>query len=306
MNGEAGNGLDKELWEGLLEVGVAVRLQDRFGLRVSGADAERYLNGQVTNDVRRASCEQSINACVTDARGRLEGEIVLRREADGAFLLDGPLELHESLAARLGRYAIADDVAFDTVAVSAWHVMGGGRSPGSLRYGLAGQDCQQRPEGVEEVSAGMAERIRIAMGFPKWGSELVVGMLPPEAGIEALTISYEKGCYVGQEVISRMKRAGKVNRRLQYMIASEAREGLAVDEVVGGTLVSADGSCAASVTSATFHPMLDRLVALAYVKGEMPTADSHLFFLERDANAGKVIPSFEVQPAPFREAFTHV
>jgi tRNA-modifying protein YgfZ len=58
------------------------------------------------------------------------------------------------------------------------------------------------------------ERERIEKGIPKWGAELKEGMLPQEAGLDATDISYFKGCYVGQEVISRIKSAGKVNRRM--------------------------------------------------------------------------------------------
>src|SRR5690606_15370293 len=59
-----------------------------------------------------------------------------------------------------------------------------------------------------------AETLRIRHRVPAWGKELVPGILPPEAGLDRNAISYHKGCYIGQEVLSRIKSAGKVNRRL--------------------------------------------------------------------------------------------
>jgi folate-binding protein YgfZ len=59
-----------------------------------------------------------------------------------------------------------------------------------------------------------ADTLRILQRVPAWGRELVAGMLPPEAGLDRAAISYSKGCYLGQEVLSRIRSAGKLNRRL--------------------------------------------------------------------------------------------
>lgn len=306
MSQETYSGVDKDLWEKLYRVGVSVHLADRFGLRISGADAERYLNGQVTNDVRLAESGRSVFACVTDAKGRLEGEAWIRRDSDGSFFLDGPLALEEALSARLSRYAIADDVLFEKAEVPAWHVMGGERSMGSLRFGLPGCEVEERPEGVDEVSAEEAECIRIAMGFPAWGRELVAGMLPPEAGIEALAISYDKGCYVGQEVISRVRRAGKVNRKLCYLVADDVADDVVAENPVGRVILSADGVSLGAVTSAVCHPRLDRWVALAYVDQRGSKGKVSKFFLEEDSSIASLSLSFTNEDAPYREAFADV
>ena len=58
------------------------------------------------------------------------------------------------------------------------------------------------------------DRLRIELGSPAWGSELSEDTLPPEAGLELTHIDYHKGCYIGQEVISRLKSVGHVNRTL--------------------------------------------------------------------------------------------
>jgi folate-binding protein YgfZ len=97
----------------------------------------------------------------------------------------------------------------------------------SDRYGVTGTDWWV-PAG-QGVSAEMSfltkdelETLRITHGVPVWGCELHEGLLPPEALLDRTDISYHKGCYVGQEVISRLKSAGKVNKRLtQFLFAAE-------------------------------------------------------------------------------------
>jgi folate-binding protein YgfZ len=58
------------------------------------------------------------------------------------------------------------------------------------------------------------ERLRIERGIPAWGAELTEETLPPEAGLDNTHIDYHKGCYIGQEVISRLKSVGHVNQTL--------------------------------------------------------------------------------------------
>ena len=153
-------------------------------IRVTGPDSERYLNGQVSNDVRLAEDGRIVEACLLDAKGKLQFYVQVHREDDD-FIVQGPVDLGEELLARLDRYLIADQV-----------------------------------ELIDESNAETAyltvpnETRRILDGIPRWPNELFPGLLLPEAGVEGRAVSYTKGCYTGQEVISRMKRAGKTNRHL--------------------------------------------------------------------------------------------
>ena len=153
-------------------------------IRVSGPDAQRYLNGQVSNDVTLLADGRMIEACLLDAKGRLQFLVWVHRE-DEDYIVQGPADLAEELFARLDRYLIAVEV-------------------------------ELHDESLDETAylTMPHESRRILEGIPKWPNELFPGLLPPEAGIEGRTISYTKGCYTGQEVISRMKRSGKTNRHL--------------------------------------------------------------------------------------------
>src|SRR6202008_642685 len=77
------------------------------------------------------------------------------------------------------------------------------------------------------IDAALAETLRIEAGIPRWGHELDENTLPPEAGLDLTHIDYHKGCYIGQEVISRLRSVGHVNRQLTGFIADE-KEALSV------------------------------------------------------------------------------
>ncbi len=200
-------------------------------LEFSGPDAVRFLNGQITQDVRRvADGKISLPSCVTDAKGKLQFRVRITAATNGALWVEGPADRVEELEARLTRYLIADDVeAADlTKRCSLSHFMEVMPEPPlgviareSNRYGVAGTDWWI-PAGqtldFPLLEGDELEALRIENGIPAWGHELVEGMLPPEALLEETDISYNKGCYIGQEVISRIKSAGKVNRRLARFV----------------------------------------------------------------------------------------
>lgn len=196
-------------------------------LEFKGSDAQRFLNGQITQDVRKVvGGKISLPACVTDAKGRLQFRVTLMEGPEGVLWVAGLAEWADVLEARLTRYLIADDVEvidrsneFTLIHFPSLHV----DAPADVivresnRFGVAGMDWWM-PAGrvidLPTMEADVVEDLRIAHGVPVWGAELREGMLPPEAQLDLTDISYHKGCYVGQEVISRIKSAGKVNKRL--------------------------------------------------------------------------------------------
>lgn len=204
-------------------------------IRVTGPDAGRYLNGQVSNDVALTADGSTIDACLLNAKGQLQAFIQIHREGDD-FIVEGPYELAADILARLDKYLIADDV-----------------------------------ELIDESEEDFAfaprpnETYRILEGIPKWPNELFPGLLPPDAGIEDSAISYTKGCYTGQEVISRMKRSGKTNRHLVK---------LSLDKPLVPTTskLMVDGVEAGWITSVASHVTLGEL-ALGYRLRKFETID---------------------------------
>src|SRR5436309_10659443 len=99
-------------------------LSSRVKLRVSGADCVRFLNGQLTNDIRAASESRALEACILNAKGKMDAHIFVTGRAD-SFLLDADAELRGSLPPRLERYIIANDVRVEdlTEQLSILHVL---------------------------------------------------------------------------------------------------------------------------------------------------------------------------------------
>ena len=99
-------------------------LSDRSKFRVRGDDRSRFLNGQITNDLRKATETEAIEACVLNAKGRIDAHVFITSEPD-AYLLDTDGDLRESLPARLDRYIIADDVQLEDVTeeLSLFHLL---------------------------------------------------------------------------------------------------------------------------------------------------------------------------------------
>ena len=211
-------------------------LSPRALWRLTGPDAARYLNGQVTNDVTRLADGNAGYAAVCTAKGRMDGDVSITLHA-GDFYLDADTALRESLGARLEKYLIADDAAFEDLSEtwSLCHVFGttppptpdSGFAINYARFGLPGHDVwTENPEPVVTgaiVEPDVLETLQLEHGIPRWGAELNANTLPPEAGPHMLAaISYTKGCYVGQETIARLKSVGHVNRTLVFLKSDSA------------------------------------------------------------------------------------
>ena len=107
----------------------------------------------------------------------------------------------------------------------------------------------------------VAEVMRIEQGIPRWGHELTNEIIPIEANLEQRTIDYQKGCYIGQEVISRMKMSGQTNKRLCGLISLD---GLPLQPGLKLATPSNAGKEVGWITSATRSEK--REIALGYVK----------------------------------------
>lgn len=259
-------------------------LSARVKLRLTGADAFRFLNGQMTNDLRKATETSTIQASVLNAKGKLSAQVFISADGD-AFVLDADPELREKLSARLDRYIIADDVPIEDVTdrFAIFHVaseappnvLQPARSVVANRFGIPGHDLWFEKEGIERdrvreqlaetgafCDAECAEVFRIERGIPRWGRELTDEIIPVEAGLEATSIDYFKGCYVGQEVISRMKMSGQTNKRLCGLIS------LSAQPLEAGMRLKPESEEkeVGWITSAARSPRLEKEIALGYVK----------------------------------------
>ena len=283
-------------------------LSARAKLRVAGTDRVRFLNGQITNDLRKANETVAMEACVLNAKGKLNAHIFLASLGE-TFLIDAEPGLRETLPARLERYVIADDVQIEDITdeFALFHVftdeppvLGSGRSVSAHRFAATGWDIwsdSARHDALRHklaasylfIDSNAAEVMRIEQGLPRWGRELTDEIIPIEANLEERTIDYQKGCYIGQEVISRIKMSGQTNKRLSGLISlnnTPLQPGMKL------VAPSAPGKEGGWITSATRSQR--REIAIGYVKRGFNDPGTNLNALSPDAS----IP-VEVVSLPF-------
>ena len=270
-----------------------VDLSARIKLRVTGADAFRFLNGQITNNLGKASETAAIQASILSAKGKLSAHVFVSKESSG-FLLDAEQELREELPARLDRYIIADDVQIEDVTetFSIFHVVDEPqltitdsiRTLAANRFGFSGWDVWSAKANAPQIHGQLtssfafcdeacAEVIRIEQGIPGWGRELTSEIIPVEANLEQSSIDYAKGCYIGQEVVSRMKMSGQRNKSLCGLVSLS---GAALQTGVHLTSESDPAKDLGWITSTTKSTRLGKEIALGYVKRGYNSAGTNL------------------------------
>lgn len=301
-----------ELYSRIKAQGGIADLSSRAKFRLTGADRVRYLNGQVSNDVRKLAPGASLYACVMTAKGKMCADVFISNEGD--FLrVDAEASLQESLATRLNRYIIADDVELDdwTFSESLFHVLNfGNHKPlfgdamkKANRFGVPGFDlfvdltAEERRKILFNqylvIDDAMLETLRIEAGIPRWGFELSGETIPVEAGLDRTAIDYHKGCYIGQEVISRLKSIGHVNRQLRGFVSPDGTPLHA-----GMQLFASEhpDKVAGWLTSAACSFALEKPVALGYVKRD--TASSVLNARPANGSGEKIACVVHVKELP--------
>jgi folate-binding protein YgfZ len=287
-------------------------LSARTKLRVTGADRIRFLNGQTTNDVRKAGAEATQESCVLNAKGHFDAHVFLSATPNDIWI-DADQELRELLQTRLERYVIADDVKIEDVTDQSalFHVLAGSEPKisdakfdfRSRRLGIDGWDLWVEAARAEAMKRALAadyramdesewEVLRIESGIPRWGCELTREIIPPEANLAARAIDYEKGCYTGQEVISRMKMSGQTRQRLCGVTSEKA--------LAPGKELHAETKMVGHVTSAVFSERLNAHIALAIIKRGYTETGTSLITLVDDRPI-----NVKVVALPFSEPSSH-
>jgi len=243
--------------------GIARLSAGRTRLWVTGADRVSFLQGQCTNDVKKLEEGQSCYAAFLTAKGKMRGEGQIIRLSD-AFLL----ETNIGLAPSLEKFIITEDVTIEDVSASwgEWLIIGDIRPAlpdDAITFAHSlGTGVISRQTLAPTLSGEDLEIVRIEAAAPKWGVEMDENTIPNEAGLEKRAISYDKGCYIGQETIARIKTYGHVNRQLVQLTTDGERT------AESGAKILADSREVGHVTSATFSMRLGKPVALGYVRRE--------------------------------------
>jgi folate-binding protein YgfZ len=241
-------------------------LPDRGVVKVAGDEARRFLNGIITNDVENLAPASARFAALLTPQGKIIVDFIVTEapeEDGGGFFLDCPRALSPTLAERLSFYKLRSKVTIDDLServgvIAIWEGNGGtsdaallypdprlpalGRR-GILPLGQAGEAAGDL--GGSLVDEAVYDAHRIALGVPRGGLDFMYnGAFPHETAMDQLHgVDFRKGCYIGQEVVSRMQHRGSARTRVVGVTydggAPEAGTPLTAGEKVVGTMGTA-------------------------------------------------------------------
>ncbi|MCO6512523.1 MAG: folate-binding protein YgfZ [Aridibacter famidurans] len=270
-------------------------------IAVSGTEAGQFLNGMITNDIAKLEEGSAMLAAFPNAKGRLIAVVRVSNEG-GTFIFETEEATYQTVLANLERFTLAGDFRVEDLTEKFRLVSVRGSSAADVVESVLGGrpeiDCgvtvyefledpviclpSVRTSGFDlrvpavnaddlsetlmnagavEPEGPLAEVLRIESGIPRFGIDMDGETVVPEIGLEGL-ISYQKGCYIGQEVIARIHFRGKVAKELKGLVF-DAPEAL-VNK--GDELLSQEGKNAGVVTSKAYSPKLEKHIAMAYVR----------------------------------------
>jgi folate-binding protein YgfZ len=275
----------------MLERTTGVRVRSELALvRVTGDDRASWLNGQVTNDVRQIAPGTSVYALAVNVRGKVMSELwVVDRGAELVVLM--PESTREAVLAGFEQQIIMEDVTLATEPAARVVSLQGPLAAEALEAsGLLGYEAYAADElghgglllitsepelsgvlaqlvaGAETVGGGEVgddafELARVRSGRPRFGRDFGQQNYPQEAGLKRLAVSFNKGCYLGQEVVCTLENRGKLTRQL---VRLQQLDGSAPE--AGAELRDGEGASPGKLTSVVLEPRSGRALALGYVK----------------------------------------
>jgi tRNA-modifying protein YgfZ len=252
----------------------AVARRPRAYVRVSGRDAEDFLQRMLSNDVAALDVGGSCDALLLTAKARVIAPLKVWRRGPEDFLLLTEPELGDVLRAQLLRTRFAARCEIEPEEHTSTVVFGSADGIATEDFGgpaVEVLDGELEPT----VSDDELERLRIEAGTPRFGREIDDRVLPAEAGLTERFVSFTKGCYPGQEPIARLHYRGRANRRLSVLELEPDHVPAADAELV------LEGKAVGRVTSAV--PGL----ALGYVRREVEDGAE----LEVEGRHAKVRPA---------------
>jgi tRNA-modifying protein YgfZ len=280
-------------YERLREAVGLFERSERGKFLLTGAEVAEFLQGQVTNDVEALTPGNGCYAALLDHKGKIRADMRVRRGDDWFWLDTEPIG-RAPLAQTLKMYSLGRDVKSQDVSherailsligpaarealdaappdvefafVEGEHGLYVATDLGVDVICAADQaDATRDALGIEPVSEEAAECLRIESGRPRHGFDMGPETIPQEAGLNERAVSFEKGCYVGQETVARLHYKGKPNRFLRGLhLTAEVEPGAPI--AFGDRQVGTIGS---TCVSPAHGP-----IALALVRREAAVGDT--------------------------------
>ena len=247
-------------------------LARRGVVAVGGPDAEKFLNDLVTADISRAGPGQAVFAALLTPQGKILFDFIVFRDGE-RFLFDLPRGLAADFVKRLGFYKLrarvtVDDVSAESHVLAVWgpegvHHIDGVAAPDPRLAALGWRviaPADQPPvlSGFVPATDADYDAHRIRLGIPEGGVDFAFGEpFPHDTDMDQLAgVDFGKGCYIGQEVVSRMEHRGTARRRFVIARATGALPAAGIEVTAGGKSLGTLGSSAGDAALALLR--LDR------------------------------------------------
>lgn len=246
---------------------------------VDGPDAPSFLQGLLTNDVVGLNTGEACPALILDNTGHIHGAMHVARTGPEAFTLVTSAGEGEPLVALLDQYHFSEDVdvigpeSFAAVtllgpvpaSIPGADLVVAGDIPGTVDAIGVDAVVIVTALGATSGSPGDLEVLRVEAGVPRFRVDFTAANLVQEAGLETTAVSFDKGCYLGQETVARVAYRGRVNRRLRGLVLP--------GPVAPGSPVRYSGREVGLVTSTAVSPRLGP-IALAMIRHEADAGES--------------------------------
>ena len=286
-------------YEALRNGAAWLDLSARGKIKLTGEDRARLLHAMTTNHIEQLTAGQGCYAFFLNDKGRILSDANILCRPDH-FLLDLEPEAREKIYQHLDHYIIADDVTLEdatdsiaTIAVEgpkAVEVLNSAGAPvpaadysslewgsrlvarlnstGSLGFFIFTLVAEKSDIIAQLESAGAAPSdaqafhvVRLERGKPRYGEDISERYLAQEAN-QPQAMHFSKGCYLGQEIVERVRSRGQIHRALMPLVLD------AKTPPEPGAKFQIGEANAVEITSAAYSPALDKVVALAYVRSE--------------------------------------
>jgi folate-binding protein YgfZ len=241
----------------------AALLTERGVVKVAGEDARKFLNGLITANADAVTPDKPCFAALLTPQGKIMVDMIVAEapaEDGGGFYLDCPSALAQTLLERFGFYKLRAKVTIEDLS-AVLSVMAIFDGAGATDHGLCypdprlpalGSRCILPPGTAAEAAADLGatlvetsvyEAHRIALGIPRGGYDFQYNdSFPHEADMDQLNgVDFDKGCYVGQEVVSRVEHRGTARKRVvpvAFEFAPETGVAIMAGEIAVGTMGS--------------------------------------------------------------------
>lgn len=270
----------------------SVTLSGRAFLRLSGKDAETFLQSLITTNLPDLPEGEIRPGALLTPQGKILFDFLIRRDGADALLIETTEDQRDALLKRLTMYKLraAVDLAIigDGNVTIAWDGVEAD-APRDMRFAAAGRDVSRRQGAGGSDDPALYDTLRISAGIVESGRDYALSDAFPHDIILDLTggLSFRKGCYVGQEVVSRMQHRGTARKRPVIVKGEAALPATGTDLLAGGKPIGTLGSVSGTLGLAIVR--IDR-AADAMQSGTPITADGVPVTLDLPAWTGLAFP----------------